>query len=256
LAGSKGFVRRPFAWIGLLLWLTACQSTPSVQTPFPSLQFLQLAYSPGSRPALTAFEQCAGAQPGLALLPDEIPVTVMSQTKADLWLRFGTPENWNGYAVQLAEEQIVFLVHPDNPIRALNLKEIQSIFSGQVQSWDQVGGANQSIRVWVLPPADEARQTVDQNLLANQTISDQAYLAAGPEDMIMAVAKSPGAIGYVPQAWIDTSVKVVSLPTNLKDLLPKPLLALSVSEPEGQVRQLLECLQSGSGQDLLRTRYP
>lgn len=240
----------------MLLWLAACQPAPAVPTPAPSMQSLRLEYSPGSRPALPAFEQCAGSYPRLALLPDEIPVPVMSQSGADLWLRLGIPDNWSGYALQLAEERIVFVVHPDNPIRTLEPEEIRSIYSGQVQSWDQVGGAKQSIQVWVLPPSDEARQTVDQNLLAGQTISDQAYLAAGPDRMLKAVADDPGAIGYIPQAWTDPSVKVVTLPEDLNNSLTKPLLALSAAEPQGLARQLLACLQNGSGQDLIRKRYP
>jgi hypothetical protein len=246
---------RGIALLNLIVMMVACEPGLPTKAPIPSLQSLRLAFSPDSRPAQLALEQCADAQPGLALLADEIPVTAMHNSGTELWLRIGVPDNWGGYAAQLAEERIVVLVNPDNQARSLSLEEIRSIFSGQVQSWSQVGGTDQSIQVWVLPPEDEASQIVNVSLLANQGISDQAFLAASPERMLQAIADDPGAIGYLPQAWTDSTVRIITLPSDLQSSLVKPLLALSTSEPEGQTREFLICLQHGNGQQALKARY-
>lgn len=239
----------------LVILMAACAASQKAPAPTPSVQSLRLAFSPDSRPALAAFEQCADAQPELALLADEIPVSVMNQSGADLWLRLGVPDNWGGYAVQLADERIVLLVNPENQTHSLNLEEIQSIFSGRYQSWNQVGGPDRPIQVWVLPPADEARQIVTQNIISNLDVSDQALLATSPSLMLDAIANDPDAIGYLPQAWINTSVKKIPIPVELRSLLEKPLLALSSSEPDEQVRTLLACLQNGQGQQTLQAGY-
>ena len=239
----------------LTVLITACSTNQETPVATPNLQALRLAYSPDSHPALAAFKQCADAQPELALLADEIPVSVMDQSRTDLWLRLDVPNNWGGYAVQLAAEKIVLVVNPKNQTRSLDLEEIQSIFSGQFQSWGQVGGQDLPIQVWVLPPEDEARQIVDQNLLANQTISDQAFLAPSPSLMLEAIANDPDAIGYLPQAWTDPRVKSIPVPMALRSSLEKPLLALSPGEPDDQVRTLLACLQHGPGQPTLQARY-
>jgi len=195
-------------------------------------------------------------QPGIELLADELPVTVMENKGEDVWFRLGVPENWDGYAAQMADERIVILVNPDNPIRSLKQEEVRSIFSGQIKTWNQVGGTEGSINVWVLPPADEARQIVDENLFKNLSISDQAFLAASPDRMLGAIANDPAAIGYLPHAWSDSTVKIIQLPSTLQLSLARPLLALSPSEPEGQVLEFLVCLQRGKGQQTLQADYP
>jgi hypothetical protein len=224
-------------------------------TPIPSLQSLRIAFSPDTHPALLAIEQCSDDQPDLAILVDEKPVTLMESSDAELWISVGIPDNWGGFAAQLAEERIVVVANPDNPIRSLNSEEVQGIFSGQIQSWSQVGGADLPIQVWVLPPADEARQISDQNLLAGTSISDQAFLAASPRLMLQAIANDPGAIGYLPNAWIDATVKPIPLPINQQAAMTRPLLALSSSEPQGHVREFVACLQTGAGQEILNSLY-
>lgn len=242
-------------WVGLALFLTACRPVSVSPTPTPILQSLQLVYSPDSRPAFTAIEQCAGLQPELALLSDELPTTLMESSGAEIWIRLGTPENWGGYAARLADERIALIVNPKNQTPQLGPEEIRSIFSGQIQSWDQIDGPNGSIQVWVLPPFDEAGLIIDQNLLASKPVSDQAYLATSPQMMLQAIADDPGAIGYLPLAWIDTTVKQIPLPAEFRSRMAAPLLALSKSEPEGQMRDFLACLQNGSGRQILDRRY-
>ena len=241
--------------LGLAFLVTACKPAPVSPTPTPGLLSLRLVYSPDSRPALTAIEQCADSQPELTLLSDELPTTVMESSGAEVWIRLGIPENWGGFAAWLADERIALIVNPENKTPSLNLEEIRSIFSGQIPSWDQIGGLPLPIQVWVPPPFDEARQILDQNLLASQPISDQAYLATSPQQMLQAIADDPRAIGYLPQAWVDSTVRLLPMPPELRSRLAAPLLALSNSEPEGQSRDFLACLQNGTGQQTLDGRY-
>jgi PBP superfamily domain len=241
--------------LGFALLLAGCGPSERTPTPFPTLQSLRVAFSPDTRPALPALEQCAEDQPGLAMLADEKPVTLMESSDSDVWIRLGIPDNWGGFAAQLAEERIVLVANPDNPIRSLSLEEVQGIFSGQLQSWSQVGGPELPVHVWVFPPADEARQISDQNLLAGLSVSDQAFLAASPRRMLEAIANDPGAVGYLPHAWTDATVKLIPLPINQQAAMTRPVLVLSSSEPEGQVREFVVCLQSGAGQEALSSLY-
>ena len=100
--------------LGLAFLVTACKPAPVSPTPNPGLLSLHLVYSPDSRPALTAIEQCADSQPELALLSDELPTTVMESSGAEVWIRLGIPENWGGFAARLADERIVLIVNPQN----------------------------------------------------------------------------------------------------------------------------------------------
>ncbi len=193
----------PPVLLGIALLLAGCGPLENATTPISTLHPMRVAYSPDTRPALLALEQCAAHQPDLMALFDEMPVALMGSSPTDVWIRLGTPENWGGYAAQLAEERIGVVVNPDNPIQSLSLEEMRGVFSGQLQSWSQVGGSDLPIQVWVLPAADEASQISDKNLFGGLTISSQAYLATGPSLMLQAIANDPGAIGYLPGAWIE-----------------------------------------------------
>jgi hypothetical protein len=62
--------------------------------------------------------------------------------------------------------------------------------------------------------------------------------------MIEAVAKDRGAIGYVPEAWVGDSVRVLEI--ELPAEMHLPVLALAEQEPQGALRGWLSCLQSSS----------
>lgn len=245
----------PAFLLGLALLFAGCGPAEGTPTSIPTLQSLRVVLSPDAHPALTALEQCAENRPGLAILVDEKPVTLMESSPADIWIRLGIPDNWGGFAAQLAEERIVLVGNPDNPVRSLTDEDAQGILSGQLQSWSQVGGMDLSIQVWVLPTADEARQIIDQNLLSGLPISNQAFLATSPRLMLEAIANDPGAVGYLPGAWIDSTVKSIPLPAKLQADLAMPLLLLTTSQPEGLVRDFAACLQGGSGQQELNSQY-
>lgn len=55
--------------------------------------------------------------------------------------------------VPLAQDALVFIIHPDNPIRALSSRDIRNVFSGHVTNWSDVGGLDAPIEL-LLPSAD------------------------------------------------------------------------------------------------------
>ncbi|OQB14549.1 MAG: Phosphate-binding protein PstS 1 precursor [Firmicutes bacterium ADurb.Bin193] len=45
----------------------------------------------------------------------------------------------------ICNEAFVFLTHKDNPVNSLTLSQIQDIYSGKIQNWKDVGGADERI---------------------------------------------------------------------------------------------------------------
>lgn len=71
----------------------------------------------------------------------------------------------------IGREAFVFFVHEDNPVDSLDLKEIQDIYSGDIQNWKEVGGKNDAIRAFQRPE-DSGSQTALQRLMGDQKLMD------------------------------------------------------------------------------------
>ena len=86
-------------------------------------------------------------------------------------------------------------------------------------------------------------------------MSRQALIAPTSEAMLESISSDPGAIGFIPRSWITSDVQPIQIDPDLQIALHKPLLALTPTEPAGELKALVACLQSGSGQDKLAAYY-
>ncbi|MCJ7552273.1 MAG: PstS family phosphate ABC transporter substrate-binding protein [Ignavibacteriaceae bacterium] len=50
--------------------------------------------------------------------------------------------------IEVALDGLAVIVHPDNGIESLTLKQVSDLFSGKVKNWKQVGGANMPITLY------------------------------------------------------------------------------------------------------------
>ena len=239
----------------ILVSLLGCLAPPT-STPPPPLQPVEVALTPALTPVQAALHTCALAQPEIALLLTETTASYLPVQTADLSLRLGPPADSTGFAAPLSEEQIVVITNPANPIATMKAGELRSVFNGENERWDELGGRKQSIQVWVYPEGDEISQVFRQAILAGKSFSSLALLAPDPSAMLEAVNGDSAAIGFLPKAWLQGGVKAIQLDQVLQDSLHQPVLALSEAEPQGAVREFLYCLQSGPGQKVLSERYP
>nr|WP_249292515.1 substrate-binding domain-containing protein [Metabacillus flavus] len=69
----------------------------------------------------------------------------------------------------IGKEAFVFFVNPENQIDSLSVSEIQSIYSGEVKNWSQLGGKSQDI-VAFQRPADSGSQTLLEKIMGDQPI--------------------------------------------------------------------------------------
>ena len=70
--------------------------------------------------------------------------------------------------------------------------------------------------------------------------------------MLEAVASDPGGIGYVLKSWLPAQVTLSLIEPDIQKTLRKTILALVNSEPQGNLYDLLNCLQNGAGHDQLK----
>ncbi len=230
------------------LILTACQGTVPTAQPIITPEIWQIQLTPALQWMEPGLNLCTNRQLGLGLDTFERPAAELDSHPADITLRWGAPEHLTGHAVVLAYDELIMVVNTQNPIQSLSQKDIQAIYTGTISNWKnfkQSASFDQNIRAWGYPDGEETQQ-VFTNALAKFLLSGiDASLAPSPEAMRQSIAANSGAIGYVPQRWLDQSIHKVNLidePANLQ--LKVPILAITSNEPTAQQKTWLGCLQS------------
>lgn len=118
----------------------------------------------------------------------------------------------------LALDGLAVIVHQSNPIKQLTLEEIARIFSGEITSWAEVSGRDASgrtIRGGDGPISVHARDNVsgtwdtfkslvlEPHGAPKRALSNQATRYESSENLSDAVAKNPGAIGFIGLPYIN-----------------------------------------------------
>jgi hypothetical protein len=227
----------------LTLFLSAC-GPAAIETPEPEI--LIVALTPDVSPLRLAVSTCTSQSPEAIIRIEE---SFTGQIDSDLLFRLGEPDPIPPFVAQVAQEELILVVHPENQSASLTLDQVADIFSGRMRRWSEVGGDDREIQVWALLKADETRGAFQQEVLQGGLSTPNAFLAPHPSAMLEAVSRDPYAIGYLPKAWSTGEVATISLGVKL------PVLVVAEEEPTGAARQLVACLQGDLGQSILEPFY-
>jgi len=229
-------------------------------TPIPTPEVVRVALTPATRPAEDAVYACRQAMPGLAIILEEVPDPDVDQAGFDITLRLFEPAQADKLLAPIAAERIVFIAQQDIPVTSLTREELERLFSGEVRTWGEFFGPQASfdtpVIVFGLASSDPVRKLVEANIRGSaDAITPGIFLAPDSEAMLEAVAKTPGALGYLPGAWLSEEVTEILLPESLSEAFSLPLLAAASNPPSRAVEDLIRCLQSPLGQSALADYY-
>jgi hypothetical protein len=232
--------------LAIILAGCAAQPTPAIA---PTRQSFTVAITSALTPLSDALQICATALPDSALIVEPLPANALNLEGTELIFRLGEPEETAAFVAPLAWEQIVLVLHRDNPVSGLTPEQIKNLFTGRVHNWAELGDNDLEVQVWAEAQGSETRTAFDAQIMAGGMLGPQVHLAPDPAAMLAEVSADRGAVGYLPRAWLTDSVKALDLGIEL------PVLALANAEPQGPGRDLLLCLQGESVQQLLGSRY-
>jgi hypothetical protein len=234
--------------------LVSC-AQPNLRELPPPPEIVTVALTPALRPVRAAIQACAESYPDLAVSIQEISPQHPGASEFDLFIQLGEPQELAPFAAPLALERVVVIVNASNPPDGLLEDDLKAIFSGDITRWSDIGGPFRPIQVWVYPESDEVRAAFDEVFMENGRLTSQAMLAPDAAAMLEAVSGDIHAIGYLPAAWLEETVREVELDPRLSAQLQIPLLALAPAQPGGATARLLYCLQQGEGQDEMLRLY-
>ncbi|MCI6939315.1 MAG: phosphate ABC transporter substrate-binding protein [Succinivibrio sp.] len=109
----------------------------------------------------------------------------------------------------LAYDAIVIVVNKNNPLSDINTEQLQSIYTGKITNWEQVGAKSSPI---VLIGREAGSGTRDGFESVTKTKDQCKYRQelTSTGDVITTVSQNENAIGYASLSAVNDSVKVLS----------------------------------------------
>ena len=151
------------------------------------------------------------------------------------------------------------VVNPANSVKSLTKNQLKDIFSGKIDNWAVLGGADHSITINTRDEASGTRAVFWQKALDKAAISTRALFVPSNGAMKTAVANNPYAIGYVSVGHMDASVAPVAIdgviPTleNVKSGkygVARGLYSNTKGEPQALTKLFIDYLFSPEGQKI------
>jgi hypothetical protein len=188
---------------------------------------------PPATPQIVTVYSTSAAQPWLPRLyacarSASVISRVDDPSSADIVLRVGEPEILVSSVYQIDTEQILIVTHRQSPVQNMTLEEARALFAGL---------GDPSVQVWVYASDEDVQVVFDQFVMEGRSVTPSARLAINPQQMSDTVVNATDVVGILPRHWKAGDVRDVHLVATV------PVLALTKSEPQGALKELIACLQ-------------
>jgi phosphate transport system substrate-binding protein len=108
--------------------------------------------------------------------------------------------------IAVAYDMIVPVVHPDNPVRNLSLKQLKGIYEGSITNWKEVGGRDEAIVVISRDTSSGTYEVWESMVMKKADVGKKVLLQASSGAVSAAVSTNSKAIGYVGFGYLNKNL--------------------------------------------------
>jgi hypothetical protein len=204
--------------IPFLLSALLFSCSPATLSVTPAL--ITVYSTSAAQPWLPKLYECAGTASAISRVDDP--------SVADIALRVGEPAVLHSPAFQIDTEEILIVTHRQSPVQKLTLEGARELFAGH---------GDPSLQVWVYASGEDVQELFNQIVMTGRSVDPSARLAVNPQQMSDTLVNELNAVGILPRHWKAGDVREVF------SVATVPVLAVTASEPQGVIQELLVCLQ-------------
>lgn len=206
------------------------------------------------QPGLKVMIEALGSSTGfMGLLDGTADVAASSRAVRAEELAFAARLGVQLSEVVAAYDGIAVIVHPDNPLRALDVETVARIFAQRVTRWSELAGADAPIRVLGRPSYSGTHSFLRERMLAvlgpGGTFGPSVESIEHSKDLVARVASDVHAIGYVSIGHLQPSVRVLALSARTADAPVAPTQDTIRDGSYPIARPLFLYLRADSGHD-------
>ncbi|CAI8764366.1 Phosphate-binding protein PstS precursor [compost metagenome] len=138
----------------------------------------------------------------------------------------------------IAIDGLAIILHPQNPLNTLDTGQLARIFSGQVKTWEELGGEGGAIHLYARDDQSGTFDTFRELVLSGhgKTLSGTAKRFESSEQLSDAVSQDPHGIGFIGLPYV-RSAKTVAIADG-QSMAMLPLNSLIATEDYPLSRRL------------------
>lgn len=133
----------------------------------------------------------------------------------------------------IAIDGLAIIVHPDNPLSALDLQQLAGLFSGQIRDWAELGGRPGPVRLYARDAQSGTFETFKELVLAahGRPLDEQARRFESSSQLSDAVSSDPAGIGFIGLPYVRQSKALAIADGHSQPMLPSPALIATEDYP-------------------------
>lgn len=122
----------------------------------------------------------------------------------------------------IAIDGLAIILHPDNPLQQLNTEQLARIFSGEVKTWEELGGRGGAIHLYARDDQSGTYDTFKDLVLSSRgkSLSSAAKRFESSEQLSDAVSSDPQAIGFIGLPYVRQAKAVAIADGQSQAMLP------------------------------------
>ena len=112
----------------------------------------------------------------------------------------------------VAYDGMAVIVNEKNPVTNLTRRQVEQIFTGEVNDWSAIGGSGGTLSIYTRNTSSGTYSEFKEMAMKKRDYAPSSQKMAGNEQIAAEVGKNPNGIGYVGLAYAKAKgVKVVSI---------------------------------------------
>ena len=215
-----------------------------------------------SHPGVSFEIAAEGSTTGIAAITDGTAQIGMSSRRAKATeLSGAAAKGVTMKPIIVCYDGMAVIVNANNPITSLTKRQVEQIFTGDVNDWSAVGGKPGAFSIYTRNTSSGTYSDWKDLAMKKRDYARSSQKMAGNEQIAAEVGKNPNGIGYVGVAYINApGVKVVPIdgatPTKEAVLAKKypyarPNFYYTNGEASGEAAKFIEFTLSPEGQKIV-----
>lgn len=137
-------------------------------------------------------------------------------------------------------DQIVFIVHPSNPVRSLTWEQLRDIHTGRIKNWKHLGGGDMVITVFTDTVTGGTRALVKEAIMQGADYGSTSVALTAMRKVADMVGANPNGIGAIEKGLVNPSRnKVVET-----KVLERPLGFVTIGPPSEAIRSVIDAFEA------------
>ena len=118
-----------------------------------------------------------------------------------------TPQEQALFAIPIARDGVVFVVHKDNPLGALTRAQVLEVYSGKIGNWKALGGRDARIETVTRPDGRGSIEIAAHYLGLASTAIKAAHVIGDNDDVVRLITANRNVIAFISTGAVDDAVQ-------------------------------------------------